>query len=107
VFPNPPRHMAEQAAWLARRFQAEVVLLHVVTPLSYPAGVLEGGHELTAKDLHAESIQQAQEDLDQALRPELDGLAVTRLLIRGEPGTEILETAREHNADLIMMSTRG
>ena len=30
-------HTAEQAAWLARRFHAEIILLHVVTPLSYPA----------------------------------------------------------------------
>jgi hypothetical protein len=49
-----------QAAWLARRFHAEMILLHVVTPLSYPAGVLESGHEITARDLHAHIVQRAQ-----------------------------------------------
>ena len=99
--------VVQQAAWLARRFHAEIILLHVVTPLSYPAGLLESGHEITARDLHAHIVQQAQKDLDQALKSELDGIAVTRLLLRGEPAHEIVKTARDQNADLIVMSTRG
>jgi nucleotide-binding universal stress UspA family protein len=78
VFADTSRHVVHQAAWLARRFHAEIILLHVVTPFSYPAGLLESGHEITARDLHAHIVQRAQEDLDQALRPELDGIAVTR-----------------------------
>ena len=102
-----PGTSVHQAAWLARRFHAEIILLHVVTPLSYPAGVLESGHEITARDLHAHIVQRAQKDLDQALRPELDGIAVTRVLLRGDPAREIVETARDQNVDLIVMSTHG
>ena len=69
-------------------------MLHVVTPLSYPAAVLESGHEITARDLHAHIVQRAQKDLDEALRPELDGTAVTRELLRGDPAHEIVKTAR-------------
>jgi nucleotide-binding universal stress UspA family protein len=101
------RHVIQQAACLARRFHAEVILLHVVPPLSYPAGVLESGHEITARDLHAHIVQRAEKDLDQALRPELDGIAVTRVLLRGDPAREIVKTARDHDVDLIMMSTHG
>jgi nucleotide-binding universal stress UspA family protein len=90
---------------LARRFQAEVILLHVVTPLSYPAGALESGHEITARDLRAPIVQRAQHDLDQALRPEFDGMAVTRVLRRGDPAREIVKTARDRSVDLIVMST--
>jgi nucleotide-binding universal stress UspA family protein len=107
VFPDTSRHVVHQAAWLARRFHAEIILLHVVTPLSYPAGVLESGHEITARDLHAHIVQRAQKDLDEALRPELDGIAVTRVLLRGDPAREIVETARDRNVDMIVMSTRG
>jgi nucleotide-binding universal stress UspA family protein len=96
-----------QAAWLARRFHAEMILLHVVPPLSYPVGVLESGDEITARDLHAHIVQRAQKDLDQALRPELDGIAVTRVLLRGDPAHEIVKSARDRNVDLIVMSTRG
>jgi nucleotide-binding universal stress UspA family protein len=107
VFADTSRHVVHQAAWLARRFQAEMMLLHVVTPLSYPAGLLESGHEITARDLHASIVQRAQKDLDQAVRPELDGIAVTRVLRRGDPACEIVKTARDQNVDLIVMSTRG
>ena len=107
VFADTSRHVVHQAAWLARRFHAEMILLHVVTPFSYPAGVLESGHEITARDLHAHIVQRAQKDLDQALRPELDGIAVTRVLLRGDPAHEIVKTARDRNVDLIVMSTHG
>ncbi len=107
VFADSSRHVVHQAAWLARRFHAELILLHVVTPLSYPAGVLESGHEITARDLHAHMVQQAQKDLDQTLGPELDGISVTRVLLRGEPAHEIVKTAGEQNVDLIVMSTHG
>jgi nucleotide-binding universal stress UspA family protein len=71
VLADTARHVVHQAAWSARRFHAEVALLHVVTPFGYPAGILESGHEIPARDLHAHIVQRAQADLDQALRPEL------------------------------------
>jgi nucleotide-binding universal stress UspA family protein len=107
AFADTSRQAGRQAAWLARRFHAEIVLLHVVTPLGYPAGVLESGHEITARDLQAHIVQQAQKDLEEALLPELDGIAVTRLLLRGDPAQEIVKTARDRNVDLIVMSTHG
>jgi nucleotide-binding universal stress UspA family protein len=107
VFTDTSRHIMQHAAWLARRFHAEIILLHVVPPLSYPAGLLESGHEITARDLHAHIVQRAQTDLDQALRPELDGIVVTRVLLRGDPAREIVETARNQNVELIVMSTHG
>jgi nucleotide-binding universal stress UspA family protein len=107
VFTDTSRQVGRQAAWLARRFHAEIILLHVVTPLSYPASVLESGHEITARDLQAHIVQQAQKDLDEALLPELDGIAVTRMLLRGDPAHEIVKTARDLNVDLIVMSTHG
>jgi nucleotide-binding universal stress UspA family protein len=51
--------------------------------------------------------QRAREDLNQALRPELDGIAVTRVLLRGDSASEIVKTARDQNVGLIVMSTRG
>lgn len=106
VFTESSRHIMQQAAWLARRFQAEITLLHVVPTFSYLTGLLESGHEITAKDLHAHAVQQAQRELDQTL-PELDGIKITRLLLRGDPAREIVETARDRNVDLIVMSTDG
>lgn len=101
------RHLFNQAAWLALRFHSEIILLHVVPPLSYPAGWLEGGHQITARDLHSGVIQRAQSELDQLKLPEFEGIAVTRMLLRGDPAREIVETAQNLNIDLILMATRG
>lgn len=106
-FSNTTPALVHQAAFLARHFHSEIILLHVVTPLTYPAGILESGHELTVRDLHAEIVKRAQTDLDQWLRPELDGIAVTRLLLRGDPAREIAQTARHEKVDLIVMPTHG
>jgi nucleotide-binding universal stress UspA family protein len=107
VLTDASRHVEHQAAWLARCFDAEITLLHVVTPLNYPPGVLEGGDEITVRDLHARIVQRTQKDLDEALRPELDGIAVTRVLLRSDPSHEIVKTARDQKVDLIVMSPRG
>ncbi|MGO9634558.1 MAG: universal stress protein [Steroidobacteraceae bacterium] len=106
-FPVGAPRVVHQAAYLARHFNSEILLLHVVTPVSYPAGVLERGHELTERDLHATIIQHAQKDLDQALRSELEGIVVRRLLLKGDPAHEIMQTARDEKVDLIAMSTHS
>jgi nucleotide-binding universal stress UspA family protein len=107
AFTETVQHVLHQAAWLARRFHAEIILLHVVTPLSYPIGMLESGHEMTARDLHAHIVERAQKELDQVPRPELDGIACRRVLLRGDPAREIVRTARDERVDLIVMSTHG
>jgi nucleotide-binding universal stress UspA family protein len=101
------RRVVRDAAALARRLQADIILLHVVTTLDYPAGLLESGDEITTRDRHAHVVQTAQDSLDQLLEPELDGLAVTRLLLRGDPAEEIVKVAGERNVGLIMMSGVG
>ena len=107
VFTDLSRHILPQAAWLARRLQAQIILLHVVEPLNYPAGIFEAGDKITVLDLTSRVVCQAQRDLDQALLPELDGIAVTRLLLHGDPAVEIAKTALNKNVDLVMMATRG
>jgi nucleotide-binding universal stress UspA family protein len=103
-FPLAPLGVVRQAAFLARHFHSEIILLHVVTPLSFPAGVLESGDELTVRDLHAHIVQRVQKDLDQALRAELEGIAVKRLLLKGDPPREIVQIARDEKVSLIVMS---
>lgn len=89
LLPVALRHTAlrvvHQAAALARHYHAEIILLHVLSPLSYPAGVLKRGHKLTERDLRAGVIKRAQKDLNQLLRAELEGIAVRRLLFKGNP----------------------
>ncbi len=55
----------------------------------------------------AEMVRGAEKNLDQSLGPELDGLAIRRVLVKGDPARAILQTAQVENADLIMMPSHG
>jgi nucleotide-binding universal stress UspA family protein len=100
--------LAHQAAGIARRFGAAIVVLNVVTPLSYGAGMLEGNYVPTSReDLLAELIREARKDVDASLASELAELPVKRLVVAGDPAVEIVKAARNEDADLIMMPTHG
>lgn len=107
-FQDTSKRVVHQAAALARHFHSEIVLLHVVVPLTYSATMLEGGYmPANMDDLYGEFVAQARKQLDQALTSELDGLAVKRVLLEGDPALTIVQTARLEKADLITMPTHG
>ena len=107
-FQDPSKRVVHQAAAIARHFHSEIVMLHVVTPLSYSAAMIEGNYvPANLGDLLKELIGQAQKQLDQALGPEFDGIAVKRMLLEGDPALTIVQTARVEKADLIAMPTHG
>jgi nucleotide-binding universal stress UspA family protein len=87
-FPNASLCVVHQAATLAHHFHSEIVMLHVV-------------------DMLAETVRWAQEQLDQSLGPELEGLTVQRVLVKGDPARAIVQTAQMEKADLIMMPSHG
>jgi nucleotide-binding universal stress UspA family protein len=106
-FPNASLRVLHQAATLAHHFHSEIVMLHVVTAQSHAAGVPEDGPALAGWDILAETVRAAQKNQDQSLGPELDGIAIQRVLVKGDPVRAILQTARVENADLIMMPSHG
>jgi nucleotide-binding universal stress UspA family protein len=95
-----PTAAIHQATALAHHFRSELVLLHVVKPFTY-IGTSETTHQLLEKDIARE-----QEKL-KSLGPQLDGLSVRRLVLKGDPAHEILRTARDEKIDLIVMPTHG
>jgi nucleotide-binding universal stress UspA family protein len=111
-FPNASLRVVHQAATLAHHFHSEIVLLHVVTAQSHAAGVPLDSPEFSSWDLLAATLGEAEQggagkNADQSLRPELAGLAIRCILVKGEPVRAILQTAQAENADLIMMSSHG
>jgi nucleotide-binding universal stress UspA family protein len=106
-FPNASLRVIHQAATLAHQFHSEVVMMHVVTALSHAAGVPEDVDEHGGWDLLAEIIRGAEKNLDDSLGPELEGLRIQRLLVKGDETQAILETAQQEKADLIMMPSYG
>jgi nucleotide-binding universal stress UspA family protein len=57
--------------------------------------------------MFAEVVREAQQNQDQSLGPELAGLAIRSLLVKGDPARAIVETAQAEQADLIMMPSHG
>lgn len=106
-FPNTSLPVVHQAATLARHFHSEIVMLHAVTAESHAAGVPEDGSELAGWDMLAEITREAEKNLDQSLGPELEGLAIQRMLLKGDPAWAIVQMAAEAKADLIMMPSHG
>lgn len=97
---------ARYAASLASRFQAEIVLLHVVEPLRYDFGELEFAG-IVANEVIENRITQARRQLDTFLAPELAGARVNRVLLEGDPARRIVGYAHDEQVGLIAMPTHG
>ena len=106
-FPVASLGVLHQAATLARHFNSEIMLLHVVTALSHAAGVPEDSREMADWDLRAAIIGQAQKQQDQSLGPKLEGLNIQRKLVNGDAAVAIVQTAQEEKPDLIMMPSHS
>ncbi|MGA7560922.1 MAG: universal stress protein [Terriglobales bacterium] len=96
-----------QAATLAHHFHSEIVMLHVVTPESHTAGVPDNNSDSAEWDLLAAITGKAQKQQDQSLRPELDGLTIRQVVVKGDPAWAIVQMAEDEKADLIMMPSYG
>jgi nucleotide-binding universal stress UspA family protein len=88
---------------LARHFNSEVTLLHVLPDYS---GSTELGPFLS-RDLMATKKPHARRHLDSWLSEELRHLPVKRVLAEGEPAQTIVEYAHTEHSDLVMMPTHG
>jgi nucleotide-binding universal stress UspA family protein len=106
-FPNAALPVIHQAATLARHFGAEIVILHVVTSQSRAAGVPDYGPRLASWDLLTEILKTTENDPQHSLAPQLEGIAVKRLLLEGDPAHVIVRTVQQEKADLIMMPSHG
>jgi len=99
---------AALAARLAREMrEAEVVLVNVGDLPTMTFGVL--GHGVVDLSVLDDSLVHAGKAiLHEAARVfDGSGVRVTPVFARGEPSLEIIEKAREHKADLIVIGSRG
>jgi nucleotide-binding universal stress UspA family protein len=89
----------------ARRFDASVTLLHMVEPLAMPYGPIE---TLAFPGLQPASlVAKAEKMLDGVADSAFEGVTVWKVVETGDPSSSIASLAREWNAGLIMMPTRG
>lgn len=89
----------------ARRFGANVTILHLVEPIVLPYGPVE---TLAFPGLQPESLKaKAEEMMDVFAETAFEGLRVRRVVEMGDPALCIASLARDWGIGLIMMATRG
>jgi nucleotide-binding universal stress UspA family protein len=106
-FSDASRGAMEVAADLARRFGADLVLLHAY-PI--PGYTFPDGSVVASPKMMQDLADQAQRHLEE-WRVEAERLVgaprVTAETAVGEPAVEILAAARSRGADLVVMGTHG
>ena len=92
---------------LAQGLSSELLLVHVVPSVSWPADLVaaEGCNmECCQKQL----VEDARRKLDEAARTRVPDSVTRRVILKeGDPGHEILQTAEEESVNLIVIATHG
>jgi len=95
------------AVEMARRFGAELLVLHVLEPLLTPVDFAWGPIALS-EDWEEQRTRHSQKFMEEWVASELPSdLKVTPILAHGTPIREICHTVREKNIDLLVMATHG
>ena len=93
------------AGLLARRYDAEVVLLHVASSFyEIPPTGLSGPVLIPVSQ---KTLEEQARELETFASAELAGLRVRRLIYQGETTGQIVEFARAEQASMIVMPTHG
>jgi nucleotide-binding universal stress UspA family protein len=101
-FSEHSRQASKYACELAKRFIAELHLLHVVQPLVLP----ESGGLLPQDEVDWEEGRK--KDLEELKEPGFEhATRVIRTVQTGTPFVEIVRYARDNDIDLIVMGTHG
>jgi nucleotide-binding universal stress UspA family protein len=106
-FSEPSYEAIKAAGELASHFESELCLLHVVSPVPVvPMGAEPSAFNipLYEQELEASSKRSLEEMIHQL---EWKELKVRLIVLRGNAADEIVRTADEENADLIVIATHG
>lgn len=96
----------DRAVELAKTFQAELLLVHVVEPM--PAVTPDFGYGFEVNTYEEGVYSDTEERLHDVIERRVPSGIRSRSLLRyGEPSTEIVKIAEEEGADLIVIATHG
>ncbi len=99
-------HAMRYAVTFAQLFKSELVVLHIVEPIVYPADFSFGQVSIPA--MEEEIRKHSEEQLNELVEKEIpDEIRATPIIRMGKPFIEIVEVAKIENADLIVISSHG
>jgi nucleotide-binding universal stress UspA family protein len=104
-FSDCSRKALRYALALAKEHQAAITLVHVISPPSYPVGEFGG---LEYGNLVADMRVGGEKQLKEMARNDVGNAAPVDIrILSGAPATEVVETAKELDVDMIVVSTHG
>ncbi len=89
---------------LAKLFNAEVTVLHVIAPVFFAAQETVGEAATVMEMMEATARARVQELTEKLKR---DGIKAVGKIIHGSPFVEIVSEAKKENSDLIVLATHG
>ncbi|HUI29293.1 MAG TPA: universal stress protein [Candidatus Acidoferrales bacterium] len=99
-------HALKYAVTLAGLFKSELVIIHVVEPIVYPADFSFGQVSIPA--MEEEIRKHSEEQLNELVAKEIpDSIKVTSIIRVGKPFIEIVDVAKSESIDLIVISSHG
>jgi nucleotide-binding universal stress UspA family protein len=105
---KPSEHALNQAIEHSVKWNAELIIITVVPPLSAiaymgPAPMYQAHYEKAARESSKKILDKA----STKIKKQYPNIKVETRLKKGRPSDAIVETAREEDVDLIVMGSRG
>jgi nucleotide-binding universal stress UspA family protein len=105
-FSNGARAAMDHAVSLAKDYKARLILLYVVQDISIAEWYIPSS--LSVTDLLEDMQKSASQEMDKwAAEVSANVKDLEKMVVRGVPFVEIIRTAREKQADLIVIGTHG
>ena len=105
-FSDYSKNALRYAVQFAKQFKAKMYLIYVVEPMIYPADFSMG--QVAIPSMDSDLQNRADEELKSLAKNFIESSIKSETIIRtGKPFVEINETAKEVDADLIIMATHG
>ena len=105
-FSNGARAAMDHAISLARDYKAKLILLYVVQDISIAEWYIPSS--LSATELVEDMQKSAWQEMNKWAEEVSSKVGdVEKLIVRGAPFVEIIKTAREKKADMIVIGTHG
>lgn len=105
-FSDYSKNALKYAVQFAKQFNAKISLIYVVEPIIYPADFSMGQVAIPSTDIDLHS--RAEDELKNLAKNMIEASIVGETIIKtGKPFVEIIETAKEKDADLIIIATHG
>jgi nucleotide-binding universal stress UspA family protein len=105
-FSQGARAAMDYALSLARDFQAKLILLYVIQDISIAEWYIPSS--ISAADLVEDMQKSAWKEMEKWADEAAGKVAeVEKIVLRGVPFVEIIKTAKDKNADMIVIGTHG